>query len=261
MDSPRSNGATPTPPRIEDSKPSSSIVLKDSSAYREQRAEEPVELVLGGNRQRQPAGRGRCPRAGRRRRRRSVAAQVALQQPAIDPLVTLVGVAAHERLHREVVETDVQPHRRRQLAAAGQSEGEDTLAGLLELQLLSVEVAPDGRRPAVIGPTRLAHTGAHTGSGHQRPGLLIDLERGLGGAVPGEAGGVLQRATAQPVGVRRVAQHPLERGGPATRVVPVDQQSTDPVAHRRWSGRRPRLPPPGCRLACASTATSPKDSL
>ena len=68
-------------------------------------------------------------------KRDAVQAQVATQQPAVDVLVVLVGVAADERVHRDRVVADDQLARRRELALAGQVEDEDPGRRLLRLDL------------------------------------------------------------------------------------------------------------------------------
>ena len=68
--------------------------------------------------------------------------QVALEQPAPDALVVLVGAPAHEGVHAQGVRPDVEADGRLQLLLAGQCEGEDAVGDLVGLELVVGEVAP-----------------------------------------------------------------------------------------------------------------------
>ena len=93
--------------RIEEAKPSSRRALKELVGVGQHRAQQPVELVGADRGQRQPGvevdvaepveGEGDA-----------VHPQVALQQPAVDLLVVLVGAPADERVHAQRVPADVE---------------------------------------------------------------------------------------------------------------------------------------------------------
>ena len=98
------------------------------------RAEQPVDLVGGDRAQRQPAVEvDVADRVDGERDAEHL--QVPLQQPAVDPLVVLVGLAGHEGVHPERVLADVEAARRGELLLPGQLDGEHPVGDLLPGQV------------------------------------------------------------------------------------------------------------------------------
>ena len=224
--------------RIAEAKPSSRIVLNDSSAARQHRPEQPVELVGVEHRhERQPGvevdvaepvdGEGD-----------GVEPQVALQQPLVDALVVLVRAPADERVHAERVPADVEPHRGLQLLLPGQREGEQPLRR-------SRRTRSRCRRGSRGRPGARF---AHAGSRHER-GRRARRPRGSRSAVASQEN---SRACSSAPASSRVAQRRGRRAPGSARRPSRVGRGRRPAARcgrrgRRWSARRRRRRRPGCR--------------
>ena len=93
--------------RMEEAKPSSRIVLNELVGVGEHRAQQPVELLRRHRDERQPRVEVDVAEVVDGERD-PVHLEVALEQPAVDALVVLVGVATDERVHAEGVLADVE---------------------------------------------------------------------------------------------------------------------------------------------------------
>ena len=85
--------------------------------------------------------------------RHGVHPEVALEEPAVDAGVVLVGVAAHERVDAEGVLADVEADRGLEVLLPRQRQREDAGAVLDVLDPVAVEVVTDG-----AGDGGVAHT-------------------------------------------------------------------------------------------------------
>ena len=163
----------------------------------------------------------------------AVEARVALQQEPVDDVEVLVGLAAHERLRRTA-------RGRARRASSASAAGWCPAAS-----------PGTPRRPAACGrrpcrparPRSSCRPAPRRSPGHpfQDPppprgelprGAGVRVEQRIGGAVPGEAAGVLHRGPAQLVAPARDGGHHRQRVGPLGGAVPVDQQPGPAVGHR-----------------------------
>ena len=153
---------------------------------REHRAEEPVELVVADRRERQPGVEvdvaGVVDGEGD-----GVHLQVALEQPAVDARVVLVGVAAHEGVHAERVLADVEPDRRLELLLPRQASARTRPGGPRRSRSVAVEVAADG-----VGDGGVAHAVISSRIRVRR--RAVGVQRALGRPLPGELAGLLAGA-------------------------------------------------------------------
>ena len=124
--------------RIEEAKPSSRMVLNEPSAYSRTAPSSRSISSVGDPAQRQPRVEVDVAHAVEREGH-GVHLHVALEQPPVDALEVLVGLAAHERVHLQRVLADVEAARRLQLLLAGQGHHQRGRRDLGPLQLALLE--------------------------------------------------------------------------------------------------------------------------
>src|SRR4051794_38233228 len=213
------------------------------------RAQQPVQLLGGDRRERQPAVEVDVaePVDGERD---GVHPQVALEQPAVDPLVVLVRLAAHERVHAERVRADVEADGGLQLLLPRQREGEDALGALVELDPALGEVVADHLRGTAHATDSLRSARARSYTSSIRSAVCSQENCRACSSAP--ASSRSRRSSSSTT--RRSAAAQARGSWPST-------------SRPLWPSRTTVVSPPtaaattGVPVACASAATRPNDSL
>ena len=149
--------------RMEEAKPSSRIVLNEPSAYsRTAPSSRSISSVVAAG-QRQPRVEVDVAHAVEGERD-GVHLHVPLQQPPVDALEVLVGLAAHERVHLQCVPADVEAARRLQLLLA---RAASTISEVGETSLTTR--ARRRRRPGAGRPAPASRSGLSCSSVTGRP--------------------------------------------------------------------------------------------
>ena len=264
--------------RIEEAKPSSRIVLNEPSAYSSTAPSSRSISSVVDRGERQPRVEVDVAHPVERERD-GVHLHVALQQPPVDALEVLVGLAAHERVHLQRVPADVETAGRLQLLLARAARPSARWArprctpGRLRRTPRAGRPAPArARGSALVGQVSHGRCRTDSVAGRPRersrsgrrassPAPRRRPEHRVSRPVPAELLGVRLGARREPLVQPGLEQTRLERRGVRRRLV------VGRPAGRTRPSRTAVVSPPtaaattGVPVACASMATSPKLSL